>query len=29
MPPCVDEYGNSKVEEALAMLDEYFIKILY
>ena len=26
MPPCVDEYGNSKVEEALAMLDEYFIK---
>ena len=26
MPPCVDEYGNSKVEEALEMLDEYFAK---
>lgn len=24
MPPCVDEFGNSKVEEALKMLDEYF-----
>lgn len=26
MPPCVDQYGNSKVEEALKMLDEYFAK---
>lgn len=26
MPPCVDEFGNSKVEEALKMLDEYFEK---
>ena len=26
MPPCVDEYGNSKVEEALEMLEEYFRK---
>jgi len=26
MPPCVDEFGNSKVEEALKMLDEYFAK---
>ena len=24
MPPCVDEFGNSKVEEALEMLDKYF-----
>jgi hypothetical protein len=24
MPPCVDEFGNSKVEESLKMLDEYF-----
>ena len=26
MPPCVDKYGNSLVEEALKMLDEYFEK---
>ncbi len=26
MPPCVDDYGNSKVEEALQMLEEYFQK---
>jgi hypothetical protein len=26
MPPCVDEFGNSQVEEALKMLDEYFEK---
>ncbi len=26
MPPCVDKYGNSLVEEALKMLDEYFDK---
>ena len=26
MPPCVDKYGNSQVEEALKMLDEYFEK---
>lgn len=26
MPPCVDEFGNSKVEEALKMLDAYFIQ---
>lgn len=27
MPPCVDKFGNSQVEEALKMLDEYFLKI--
>jgi len=26
MPPYVDEYGNSKVEEALKALDDYFAK---
>jgi hypothetical protein len=26
MPPYVDEYGNSQVEEALKALDEYFVK---
>lgn len=26
MPPCVDRYGNSQVEDALKMLDEYFEK---
>jgi len=26
MPPCVDMYGNSEVEKALEMLDEYFVK---
>lgn len=24
MPPCIDDYGNSLVEEALAFLDKYF-----
>ena len=24
MPPCIDKYGNSKVEEALEMLEKYF-----
>ena len=27
MPPCVDKFGNSEVEKALVMLDEYFAKI--
>lgn len=24
MPPCIDQFGNSKVEEALEMLEKYF-----
>ena len=27
MPPCVDKFGNSQVEKALEMLEEYFAKI--
>ena len=27
MPPCVDKFGNSEVEKALKMLDEYFAKV--
>ncbi|HPP18597.1 MAG TPA: hypothetical protein PLT51_01290, partial [Candidatus Dojkabacteria bacterium] len=27
MPPCVDQFGNSQVEKALQMLEEYFAKI--